>query len=176
MRQVMARDLLELDEASYLEMIQGKTAELCGVACRLGSRLAGGSEQTTADLADFGQSLGIAFQIADDYLDLWGNDAVVGKTLGTDLAQGKWTLPILRLLATADASQRRQAEAILRGPSWQRFEAVLPLLHDSDARRYTRQVAQQYCQRACQALTSLPDGSAKQTLHKLARFAVERTF
>tara|TARA_R110002073_G_scaffold60209_22_gene151305 strand:+ start:9618 stop:10739 length:1122 start_codon:yes stop_codon:yes gene_type:complete len=176
MRQVLKRDVLDIDETTYIEMIQGKTAELCRVACQLGSHFADGSPEVTASLAEYGDSLGIAFQIADDYLDLWGSDERVGKTLGTDLQQGKMTLPIIRLLQTADDARRTQILQLLAEPSRRRTETIMPWLDQSDACDYTRETALQYQRKAIAALDVLADSAAKTSLKAIAEFAVNRRF
>jgi octaprenyl-diphosphate synthase len=176
LRQVLARDHVELDEASYIEMIRGKTAELCSVACRLGASQAGASPEMVSKLADYGTALGIAFQIADDYLDLWGDSETVGKTLGTDLQQGKWTLPILRLLQTSTEHDSIQIRSILAGPPESRFDQLMPLVEASDARDYTRQVAEAYRDQACESLDCLVNSPAKRALIDLATFSISRTF
>ncbi|EMI15971.1 Trans-hexaprenyltranstransferase [Rhodopirellula maiorica SM1] len=176
MRQVLKRDVLDIDETTYIEMIQGKTAELCRVACQLGSHFADGSPEVTASLAEYGDSLGIAFQIADDYLDLWGSDERVGKTLGTDLQQGKITLPIIRLLQTADEARRNQILQLLAEPSRRRTETIMPWLDQSDAREYTRETALQYQRKAIAALGVLAESPAKASLKAIAEFAVNRRF
>ncbi len=176
LRQVLARDATDLDESTYVEMIRGKTAELCGVACRLGSRYAGAAPKTANRLQDYGESLGVAFQIADDYLDLWGDEQVVGKTLGSDLRQGKWTLPILRLLQTTPRGEQGRLRQILTGPADERLAELMPLLVKSDAKSYTRQMAESFRDRACRALESLADSPAKQSLQALATFSIQRSF
>ena len=176
LRQVLARDRTDLDEASYLEMLRGKTAELCSVACRLGASFAGATAEHIAALSRYGDALGIAFQIADDYLDLWGDDAIVGKTLGTDIQQGKWTLPVLRLLQTATPGEAKRIRAILAGEPQRRLAELLPRLETSDAREYTRGVAQSYRDRACDSLAGLINSPAKRSLTDLATFAISRTF
>jgi len=176
LRQVLARNHADLDEASYIEMIRGKTAELCSVACRLGASQAGATPDMVAKLADYGIALGIAFQIADDYLDLWGDSATVGKTLGTDLQQGKWTLPILRLLRTASENEASLLRSILAGPAENRLEQLMPLVDASDARQYTRQVAESFRDQACESLDCLVNSPAKRALIDLATFSISRTF
>ena len=113
LRQVLQRDVLDLDEASYIEIIRGKTAELCRVSCQLGARYSDADDDTVDALGVYGDAVGVAFQIADDYLDLWGEDDTVGKTLGTDIVQGKLTLPIIRLLATSSGGNRSKIVRIL---------------------------------------------------------------
>jgi octaprenyl-diphosphate synthase len=176
LRQVLARDQMDLDQAAYIEMIRGKTAELCSVACRLGAAFAGATPEQTDAFHRYGASLGIAFQIADDYLDIWGDASKVGKTLGTDLQQGKWTLPILRLRETASDSVLRKVDAALVGDASQRLRVLLPLLGASDARQFTRQTAMEYRDAACSSLAGLPESAAKHSLIELATFAIDRTF
>ncbi len=176
LRQVLARNQVDLDLAAYIEMIRGKTAELCSVACRLGAAFAGATDTQITALGGYGDALGIAFQIADDYLDVWGDEATVGKTLGTDLEQGKWTLPVLRLLETATPQNGVRIEAILRGNPAQRHRQLMPYLSASDAQDYTRREASQYRQVAWDAVSVLPESAAKCSLIDLATFAIDRTF
>lgn len=176
LRQVLARDQMDLDQTAYIEMIRGKTAELCSVACRLGGAFSGGSDVQVDALSTYGDALGIAFQIADDYLDLWGDPQTVGKTLGTDLEQGKWTLPVLRLRETASPSVSRRVDAALGGEGQSRHRLLMPLLNASDAREYTKLTAIHYRDLACDALRVLPESAAKHSLVELATFAIDRTF
>ncbi|MEO1526539.1 MAG: polyprenyl synthetase family protein [Planctomycetota bacterium] len=176
LRQVFSRSDWHLDEATYFEVIQGKTAELCRVACALAAAEADCSDERVEQLAEFGTSLGIAFQIADDFLDLWGDDATVGKTLGTDLQQGKITLPVIRLLETCDEKDRTVILSILEGPSAARAAALRPWLERSDARDYTATTARDFKQRALQSIDWLPQSEAKRCLKEIAEFSVERSF
>ena len=176
LRQILRRDSLELDEDTYIDIIRGKTAELCRVACQLGAKHSGADAEQVTALGRFGNAVGIAFQIADDYLDLWGDDDSVGKTLGTDISQGKVTLPIIRLLMTATPRRRDEIIDILRGPAEQRLSTVLPYLARSDAQHYTREVADSYRREARRALDGLPESPAKSSLRSIADFAVDRSF
>lgn len=176
LRQILHRDILELDEATYIDMLRGKTGKLCSISCRLGAQFAGGDESTRNALATFGDSVGIAFQIADDFLDIWGNDRTVGKTLGTDIAQGKLTLPIIRLLQTAPESQRRGILDILRGEEDRRLNAILPLLNRSDAARYTMATAEAFQRQALAALDVLAPSDARTALRAIADFSIRRKF
>ncbi len=176
LRQILDRNTIDLDESTYFDIIRGKTAELCRVACQLGARYAEGSGEQVRALGSYGESLGIAFQIADDYLDLWGEDGAVGKTLGTDIEQGKMTLPVIRLLQTADRSQRTRIIRILRGPVADRLPAIRPLLEDSDAAQYTRCTALRFCDQAVRSLDILHDSHAKTCLQAIAEFSVSRRF
>jgi len=176
LRQVLRRDLIELDQSTYVELIRGKTAELCRVACQLGARFCGAPADQVEALGEFGDCVGVAFQIADDYLDLWGDDEAVGKTLGTDISQGKMTLPLIRLLQVADEGTRQLVVAALTGPADQRLQRIRPLLDRSDAADYTRRVACEFRDRSLAALTRLSDSAALRSLRSLAQFSVERRF
>jgi octaprenyl-diphosphate synthase len=111
--QLSRRHDLSLDANTYFEIVRRKTAVLVGAACELGTRLAGGNPQETAAMRAFGEHLGVAFQIQDDLLDLMGDEATVGKSVGRDLEKGKLTLPmILHIANTRDAARQDALRAI----------------------------------------------------------------
>lgn len=176
LRQVLGRDWLDIDEETYLDMIRGKTAELTRVSCQLGAQLSGSDETTVEAFGKYGNDLGIAFQIADDFLDLWGDDAEIGKTLGTDLQQGKITLPLIRLLRHENASIASRAVDALRAEPAERLGRIRPLLRQSDAAEYTRQVADQFRRSAIAAISHLPPSPAMRSLVTVADFSVDRRF
>lgn len=176
LRQVLGRDWLDIDEEVYLDVIRGKTGELTRVSCQLGALLSGADQATIDAFGRYGNDLGIAFQIADDVLDLWGDDSEVGKTLGTDLEQGKMTLPLIRLLCNADPSIAGEALDALRSEPHERLAKVLPLLQRSDAAEYTRKVANQFRQSAIDAISSLEPTAALDSLMTIADFSVDRKF
>ncbi len=174
LRQVLARDWLDIDEETYLDILRGKTAELTSVACRLGCSLSGGDNELVAALSEYGNDLGIAFQIADDCLDLWGHTEEIGKTLGTDLAQGKITLPLIRLLRHDDPSIASQTSDALRAAPQERLARILPLLSNSDAAEYTREVADRFRGSAIAAIEHLAPSPALDSLIEIANFSVGR--
>ncbi|HET6202275.1 MAG TPA: polyprenyl synthetase family protein [Planctomycetota bacterium] len=110
--QTAARFDFDLTEERYVELIDMKTASLHGAACELGCRYAGQTEELACAMREFGRSLGLAFQIVDDCLDLDGEEAVVGKSLGTDVAEGKVTLPVVHLLARLSPRERVRVKEI----------------------------------------------------------------
>lgn len=176
LRQVLGRDWLEIDEETYLDILRGKTAELTRVACQLGADLSGASATDVTALGRYGNDLGIAFQIADDVLDLWGDDSQVGKTLGTDLQQGKITLPLIRLLRDGNRHIAGAARDALRLPADERLAAILPLLQRSDAARYTSEVAERHRDSAIHAIAHLTPSAATESLRTIADFSIERRF
>ena len=98
LRQIEGRGNYGLSETDYFQIIAGKTAALTACCCRLGAHYAGAEPAVCEALARYGHDLGMAFQIADDVLDLSGDEATVGKSLGTDLLKQKATLPLIRLI------------------------------------------------------------------------------
>jgi octaprenyl-diphosphate synthase len=105
-----------LDREDYLEVIQLKTGELFRVSCRLGALYGGYGESFAGAAETFGLHLGIAYQIYDDLADILGEEERIGKTLGTDVASGKMTLPLLFLLEQLGESERTQLMESLRQP------------------------------------------------------------
>ncbi len=174
LRQVECRGNYELGEEDYLGIIRGKTAALCGCCCRLGAHYAGADRSTEEALARFGSHLGVAFQITDDLLDLLGDEAVTGKSLGTDLVKEKPTLPLIRLLNQTPAPERAEVMAILARSDNHRREALQPWFARFDAVAYARQKAASYIEQAKQELDVLPAGPARDSLAGLADFVVTR--
>ena len=106
LRQVESRGDFGLTEEQYVDIIAAKTAALCACCCRLGAHCSGAERDLEEALAQYGRQLGIAFQITDDVLDVQGDEAIAGKSLGTDLAKQKPTLPLIRLLGQATPDDR----------------------------------------------------------------------
>ncbi len=175
LRQKGTRGDFTLSEQEYLSIIAAKTAELCACSCRLGAHYALASDEIVDAMTRFGLELGIAFQIVDDVLDLFGDEQTTGKSLGTDLEQQKLTLPLIRALAAADRAQKEQILDIVNGPEPQRRECLTPVLEQFGALDYTRQQAEEHIRRAVQQLDCLPDSSIRSHLAELAEFVAART-
>ena len=111
--QTQRRFDLTLDVPTYYKIIEMKTAALFRAASGLGARVAGASPAVEEALTDYGLKLGTAYQIYDDWVDLVGDEDQIGKTLGTDLAKGKLTLPLLNLLAGATDVQKGKLNKLL---------------------------------------------------------------
>jgi octaprenyl-diphosphate synthase len=175
MQQVHHRGDLDLDEPSYFAIIEGKTAELTAVSCRLGAHYAGAEASVVQALDRYGRNLGIAFQIADDLLDIWGEERLTGKSLGTDLEKQKLTLPVIRLLATADPASGRAIRRMLGEARAECRRQLIPLLEDSGALDYSWQRARQHVNEALDALDCLGDSEARSILRILADYTVRRS-
>ncbi len=116
MLQTFRRFHLGICEQEYLEVIEKKTASLFGVSCSVGAEFSGADAQSAKVMGEFGRTLGIAFQIVDDCLDIVGSENDLGKSLGTDMKKGKLTLPFIRLLAQLEGSARDELEKSVSVP------------------------------------------------------------
>lgn len=175
MQQVHNRGNVELSEADYYAIIRGKTAELTAVSCRLGAHYAGASAATVDALEDYGRDLGVAFQIADDVLDIWGEESAAGKSLGTDLEKQKLTLPLIRLLTTASPATVSAVRRLLAEANPENRHELRPYLESSGALEYAWEQAKHHASLAASALDVLPDSPAKTTLRNLAAYVVRRS-
>jgi octaprenyl-diphosphate synthase len=175
MQQVHNRGNFDLDEPAYFAIIRGKTAELTAVSCRLGAHYAGAPDATVRAMENYGRDLGVAFQIADDVLDIWGEERATGKSLGTDLEKQKLTLPLIRLLATAPDPLAAEIRDLLTEARPENRQRLRPHLESSGALDYAWEKAQDYANRAADALEVLPDSPAKSVLRTLTHYVVRRS-
>jgi octaprenyl-diphosphate synthase len=174
LRQIESRGNFDLREEQYVAIIGRKTAELLACCCRLGAHYAGAEEPVLDALARYGHYLGLAFQIADDVLDLTGDEATVGKSLGTDLVKQKFTLPLIRLLGQVSARERPTLLDLLTSSENHRRETLRPWFARFDAIEYARTSAERFAKTAADSLQSIPLSPARDSLVDLSRFVVER--
>lgn len=173
LRQVCERGNLLLAEPEYFAILEGKTAALTECCGRLGALYAGAGEATSEKLADYGRNLGIAFQIADDLLDLNGREETTGKTLGTDLDQLKLTLPLIHCLANLPTHEADQLRTALENPEG-RQALVAAALPKTDSIAYARRRADEYSSRARFSLDGLPESECKSILEHLCDWSTRR--
>lgn len=173
LRQGLECGNLDLTEEDYYQIIEGKTAELIACCCRLGGVYAGANEAVVEAITSYGRCLGIAFQIADDVLDLVGEEQATGKSLGTDLAQQKMTLPLIHLLAQSNGAGARVRQVLSSRGNHKR-EALLPLLKASEAVVYARQKAHDFAARARAELRVLSPSPCRAILEMLTEQVIHR--
>ena len=171
---VAARDL-GTTEDTYLRVIRGKTAALFAAACRAGGVVAGASPVEEEALREYGDALGIAFQIVDDLLDVEGSEAI-GKNRGDDLREGKLTLPVIRAVAAADGEERAFWTRVLeRGEmSDEDVERARALMERHGALASARAEAEAWVARARAALDRLPAHPLRGMLAEIAGYVVAR--
>ncbi|WP_370875420.1 polyprenyl synthetase family protein [Methylobacterium amylolyticum] len=167
---------LETDEAAYLAVIRGKTAELFAAACEVGPVLAGRGEAEQAAARAYGMGLGIAFQLIDDVLDYGGTSAELGKNVGDDFREGKITLPIVLAHRRGTAEERAFWQRTLQRGEIEDgdLETALAILRRHGALEETMARAEGYGAEARAALDAFPDGPVKAALLGAVEFCVAR--
>lgn len=165
----------DIDEASYLQVIRYKTAKLFEAASRLGALLAGAPPAVEEAMAAYGSHLGTAFQLIDDVLDYSGEAGVIGKNVGDDLAEGKPTLPLIRVIQHGSAEEAALVRGALASGGLGDLAPVLAAIRHSGALDYTRRQAEAEARAAAAALDSIPPTQYRDFLLQLAQFAVTRT-
>lgn len=171
--QIYHRGNFALTESEYTQIIEGKTAALTEISSRLGAIFAGGNETQVESLAAYGRYLGLAFQVADDLLDLVGDETTAGKTLGTDLDEQKMTLPMIHALRNLPSSEADQLQQVIRQGSAARSK-VSEILHRAGAVEYARERAADYVRLARNSLSVLPRNDYRTILEQLADWAIRR--
>jgi geranylgeranyl diphosphate synthase type II len=171
-----SRSDVSIDE--YIEMIRLKTSVLVACALKLGAILAGASKQDAEKLYDFGLNLGMAFQIKDDILDVFGDAALVGKKVGGDILANKKTYLLLKALEDADESQNIQLKNWLstEGGS-DKVEAVTEIFEALSVKEKADEVMDDYYQKSLESLDAIEiDASMKQYLYDFAAGLMNRDF
>lgn len=169
------RNHFDFPRADYFKVIGMKTAELFALSCDLGSWLCGATPGERSALRHYGLALGTAYQIYDDCLDVFGSEAVAGKSLGTDLANGKLTLPILVALEKSDEAGRASLRGLITGWKPSNLGPLTEILEQHAALLESRRTIQQFLSSAGNSLAILPDSEGKQALATMARFLDHQT-
>lgn len=175
MRQNAWQGDFDLSETDYLRMITEKTAELCGVGCKLGAFLSAAETATVNQFETYGRNLGVAFQIVDDILDIVGRDQQMGKTLGTDLVNQKPTLPVIHCLENLGAAERESFVKFLKAND-SSVEHFVEFLNRTDSIEYARQRARDHANAAVDFARSLPANEFSTALVALGGFVLQRTY
>ena len=162
----------------HLSVITEKTASLIATSARFGGLFSGAAPADVEALAGYGETIGIAFQLSDDLLDIASESVQSGKTPGTDLREGVPTLPVLYALAgdDTDASAVRLRELLASGPITDDalHAEALGLLRESAAMKRARETVRTYAEEARSRLAPLPDGSARRAMELLCDFIADR--
>jgi len=170
---------LDVDVEQYLAMIRGKTAALFSAAAQLGALVAGSNVESIARYRRFGENLGLAFQITDDILGIWGNPQLTGKPAADDIRQRKKTLPIVRALEEEQRTGGQGLREIYQQETIDEraMEVALNVLENLGARRYAEAMANDHYQQALTELNATGmENEAQEDLRELAAFLVERTY
>lgn len=165
----------EMSLAAYEAIASAKTASLYAAACELGARYPGGNEALGARMAEAGRQLGLAFQIVDDCLDLVGSEAELGKSVGTDVEDGKITLPVLCAYRRASEVQRAAMRDAFTRPGLADRRAALAAACDLSAGvEEAQERARQLLDGALAQVAALPPSAARQAMERLFHFVLSR--
>ncbi len=165
----------DLAVADYLQVIRYKTAKLFEASARLGAVLAGADAALEESCADFGRSLGTAFQLVDDLLDYEGNSSELGKNVGDDLREGKPTLPLLLAMERAAEPDRALIRHAIEHGELQKLPDILAIVRSTGALDATRAAAQAQADKARAVLAHLPPSRAREALLDLCARSIHRS-
>jgi len=173
--QLTAAQNLATDEAIYLQVVRGKTAALFSAATEVGGVIAGRPDAEVQALFDYGDALGVAFQIVDDLLDYGGTEAT-GKDIGDDFRERKLTLPVIKAVAQATPEERTFWVRVIEKGRQEEGDLAqaLDLMAKYDTLEATRQDALGWIEKARDALTRTPDHPIREMLDDIANYVVAR--
>jgi octaprenyl-diphosphate synthase len=165
---------LDIKEEIYYEIIRQKTASLIASCCAIGASSSGAPLELVSKMKEFGQNVGMAFQIKDDLFD-YGDDEI-GKPLGIDIKEKKMTLPLIYALSKSSWFEKRRIISIIRNKSEDsgKVKEVIEYVKKSGGIEYAKAVMQQYYQKAILILETLPDSAYRTSLADLVRFTIDR--
>lgn len=166
----------DVTEERYLQVIRSKTAKLFEAAAQLGALIADAPEEAIEAAAEYGRSLGTAFQLIDDVLDYSGNATDIGKNVGDDLREGKPTLPLIYLMQHGSPEQRQLVRACIENGDEQHFDEILAAITGSGALDYTKREAEKAARRAANSISGMAHSHFKDSLLQLCAFAVDRNY
>ena len=173
--QTQQRGNFQLTHEEYFRMLAMKTAELFALSCELGAGQTKAPAAIRTALRNYGMALGTAYQVYDDCLDLFGREAEAGKSLGTDLANGKFTLPILMAWKRADDGQRERLRDLIMPWDRNSLPEVIEVLDRLGALGECRRVIHEYLDNARQQLSILEGSESRDALDAFCAFLAQQT-
>jgi octaprenyl-diphosphate synthase len=165
-----------IDEETYFRIISDKTASLISTCCEVGAISASDDVNVRSALRDYGELVGLAFQIRDDVLDYTSRTMILGKPVGNDIREGKITLPLLRALQKADASESKKIVGIVKSKKadTKDVQRVIDFVTRHDGITSAQQTAHDLQQQACEKIVVFPDSQYKSALLDFANFVITR--
>jgi octaprenyl-diphosphate synthase len=171
---------IDVSEADYMELVDRKTASLFSACARLGALMAttagGPSEATETRLGEFAWNLGIAFQLVDDMLDFTSHEKVLGKPVGSDLREGKVTLPLIYALEEATPEERQLVATVLKDGNYDQapFQQILRMIQVRHGFDRVRDRAQSFTERARAIMSEFPDSPNQRAMFALTELVTDR--
>jgi len=166
---------LNIDEETYFRIISDKTASLLSTCCEIGARASTEEMEKIYAMRDFGENLGIAFQIRDDILDYIGTKKIFGKPLGGDIKEKKITLPLIYALKQSPKEENKKIIRLIKnGAKKSDVDEVISFVKKYDGISYADKVAAEYTNRALNSLKIFDESESRNALESLVSFVVER--
>ncbi len=171
---------IDISEADYMELVDRKTASLFSACARLGALMGatpgGASEATETRLGEFAWNLGIAFQLVDDMLDFTSHEKVLGKPVGSDLREGKVTLPLIYALEEATPDERQLVSTVLKDGNYDQapFSQILRMIERRHGFDRVRERAQSFTERARSIMSEFPESANQRAMYALTELITER--
>ena len=173
--QIQKNRKLEVDEETYFKIISDKTASLITACCELGAASTSNDKSEIQLLSDFGENIGIAFQLRDDVLDYIGKKKIMGKSSGSDLKEKKFTLPLIHALRNSTKKEAKEIVNIVKNGSFSKSRPiVMDFINEHNGIDYTITKTSEYCAMAKSKINSFKQSESKETLLKFADFIGER--
>jgi octaprenyl-diphosphate synthase len=178
--QLMNSNDVKITQEDYLDIISCKTAILFSAATKVGAIITNQNEEKKKNLNDFGNNLGIAFQIIDDILDYKSDEKTLGKKIGNDFFEGKVTLPIILTYNQANDLEKAQIQKLFTNnlineeDDPKSFEEIMSLINKYDTLNQSTQIAINYQNLAKEKLNSFPDGEEKSMLISILEYGISR--
>jgi len=166
MLQLEERKNVQVSESGYMEIIREKTASLISAACEIGAHLSGLGVPEVTPLVEYGENIGLAFQIKDDVFDFIGDEKVMGKAPGSDVHSGWFTLPLIAALRQAPPGERSKMESViaLRESLDGNWPAVVDFVCRFGGIEYSEERIKDYASRAKKSLSGVPDSPIRDSL------------
>ncbi len=174
--QLQRLGFMTVNETDYMDLVDRKTASLFSACARLGAIMASAAEDAESRLGEYAWNLGMAFQLVDDVLDFTALEDVLGKPVGSDLREGKVTLPLIYSLEKADASERQQVEMVLRDGNYGRVSlaCVLAILERHQGIERAMRRAEAFTRKAQDIVATFPESPYQRALYRLTELVTER--
>jgi octaprenyl-diphosphate synthase len=173
--QIQKTRKLDIDEQTYFKVIKDKTASLLETCCQVGALSASENHEYIEAMRNYGESLGIAFQIKDDTLDFDGNYKLFGKRIGADIKEKKITLPLIYSFSKVAKDEVQQIKRYIKdGKNDKNLERVIDFVKIHDGLNYALDIASQYAHKAKNTLKIFPESQSRNALEALVDFVINR--
>jgi octaprenyl-diphosphate synthase len=175
--QKLKSNQVDIDEKFYFKVISDKTASLLSASCEIGAMSSTTDKDKIINLKNYGEYLGLSFQIQDDLLDYLGEQDVLGKSIGMDIREKKITLPLIYALNNSNAEDRNIILKYLENDLQDsEIKHIIDFVNNSDGIKYAKSKADEFVTKAKKCLEIFPDSESKTSLLEIVDFVVQRNY